>query len=83
MTQTRYQASIREILTEVRPDIILSPNVDLIVDGLIDSVDIIEIVVQIEQRFALSIKMEDIDPKYFKNEDTLSTLVDHYLNDKK
>ena len=83
MTQSNHQGFIKEILTEVRPDIILSPNVDLILDGLIDSVDIIEIVVQIEQRFELKIKMEAIDPKYFKNEDTLSSLVDHYLNDKK
>ena len=73
--------TICEILKRVRPDITLKEDTNLIEENIIDSVDVIEIVVNLEKHFSINIEPEMIEPKNFESISTLTSLVDHYLYD--
>ena len=77
----RHEDSIRQILKKIRPDIELEEDTKLIDENIIDSVDVIEIVVHLEKHFSINIDPENIEPRHFQSITTLSNLVDHYIND--
>ena len=77
----RHEDSIRLILKEIRPDIELEEDTKLIDENIIDSVDVIEIVVHLEKHFSINIDLENIEPRHFQSITTLSNLVDYYIND--
>jgi len=62
-------------LLHVRPDILLTGNEDLIEDGMLDSLDIINLVSELDSQFGISIKGIDITPENFRSVDTLVDLV--------
>ena len=77
----KHQDTIEDILNRIRPDIDLRVYNNLIEDNVIDSVDVIEIIVSLEKHYSINIELKDIEPKHFKNVATLSQLVDFYLNE--
>lgn len=66
---------ILEILKEVNPNILEYDGKNMINDGIIESVEIMEIITAIEDNFDIVIEPEYIIPEYFENIDTLIELV--------
>ena len=81
MNKPKHKDSIKEILKRIRPDIKLREDTNLIEENIIDSVDVIEIVVNLEKHFSINIDLEKIEPKHFESVSTLSILVEYYLNE--
>lgn len=82
MNKPKHEDSIKIILSKIRPDIILQDDTNLIEENIIDSVDVIEIVVSLEKHFSINIDLDKTEPKHFESVSTLSNLVEFYLNDK-
>ena len=55
-----------QLLKEIRPDVDFENNTALIDQGVLDSLDIMEIVAEITDRFDVSISPADIVPANFK-----------------
>lgn len=81
MKQPIDEDSVKQILLKVRPDIELAESTNLIEENIIDSVDVIEIVVYLEKHFSINIDPKNIEPKYFESISTLTKLVNESLNE--
>lgn len=66
---------ILEILTRVRPEAVWGDSSNFLLDGLIDSFDIILITSFIEKDFSIKIPGDEIRSNNFKNLETLTALV--------
>ena len=64
-----------EILTEIRPENNFTNSEDFIKDGLLDSMDIVTLVLRLEEEFGISIDGADISPENFKNLVSLDNLI--------
>ena len=69
-----------DILKGVRPEYDFSTSQDFINDGLLDSLDIVNLVVALEEEYGISIDGEDVTPENFKNLETLEQFLKPYLN---
>lgn len=56
-----------EMLQIKYPDIDFNKEVKLIDDGILDSVEVVEIISELEDLFDISVSMEYIQPKYFQS----------------
>ena len=65
-----------EILNEVRPDIDYSDDMKLVDDGILDSFDIVNSILEIEEELDIKIGVEDILPENFNNLDDLELLIE-------
>lgn len=65
-----------EILNEVRPDIDYSDDMKLVDDGILDSFDIVNLILEIEEELDIKIGVEDILPENFNNLDDLELLIE-------
>ena len=72
-----------EILKSVRPEYDFSTSEDFIKDGLLDSLDIVNLVVALEEEYGISIDGEDVTPENFKNLETLEQFLQRYMNPEK
>jgi len=70
---------IMNILGEIHPEHNFSASVNFISDGLLDSFDIVTIVVALEEKFGFTIDGEDVTPENFKNLEALKQFVQRYL----
>ena len=66
---------IMELLTQVNPKII--EVIDLLEEGLIDSFEIVNIVVELEEAFHIEIEPEFILPENFQTVESIVNLVEH------
>lgn len=64
-----------KILEEVRPEVDFREETSFIEDEVLDSLDIIKIVVAIEDEFSISIDTDDIVPESFENIDNMINLI--------
>jgi acyl carrier protein len=69
---------IIKILSEIRPDENYEASDNFIVDGLLDSFDLVVLVSELDSHFSISIEGTDILPENFENIDSISTLVKKY-----
>jgi acyl carrier protein len=67
--------SLLEILASIRPDVDFSSSRDYIEEGLLDSGDIINLVAELDLNFGISIASNDIIPDNFRNQDTISAVL--------
>lgn len=65
-----------EILYEIRPEVDFLNSVDLIEKRLLDSLDIVVLVSDIEEGFAISIDVNDIVPENFYSLKTIQNLIE-------
>lgn len=65
-----------QILNEVRPDIDYSDDMKLVDDGILDSFDIVNLILEIEEELDIKIGVEDILPENFNNLDDLELLIE-------
>lgn len=67
---------IIKILNEFRPDIDFIINQRLIEDGILDSLDIVNIVAELDAEFDIEIPVEEITPENFNSAAAIKKLVD-------
>ncbi len=67
---------ILKILNEFRPDINFQSSERLIDDGLLDSLDIVNIVAELDSEFDIEIPVEEITPENFNSVSAINRLVD-------
>ena len=64
-----------EILAELHPDVDFETTEDLIDDGILDSLDIVTIVTEIDDKFGVTIPAEEIIPENFNSANALMALI--------
>ena len=64
-----------EILYEIRPEVDFLNSSNFIENRLLDSLDIVVLVSDIEEAFAISIHVNDIVPENFYNLETIKKLI--------
>jgi len=64
-----------EILYEIRPEVDFLNSSNFIENRLLDSLDIVVLVSDIEEAFAISIHVNDIVPENFYNLETITKLI--------
>jgi len=69
-----------DILKSIRPEHDFSESKDFIKEGLLDSLDIVNFVVALEEAFDISIDGEDVTPENFKNLETLQEFLQRYVS---
>lgn len=70
------ETEILNILKGFNPDITNDVERDLLVSGLIDSFDIVNLVATLEDTFSIEIEPEDIVPENFCDINAIKTLVE-------
>lgn len=70
-----YEEKLREILNSVKPSIKKYTGDHLISDGMLESIEIMEIVSEIESTFDIMIEPQYIVPEYFESIKTLEQLI--------
>ncbi len=64
------------ILSELHPDVDFSVTEDLIDDGILDSLDIVTLVTEINDRFDVTVPAEEIVPENFNSAAALMALIE-------
>lgn len=70
-----------EILSEIKPDIDFNNEVNLVDDGILDSLSIIRLVSEIEDEFDVSIGVADLIPENFNTVQDIMTLINRIGNE--
>ena len=65
-----------EILKSLHPDVDFENTVDLIDDGILDSLDIVTLVTEINAEFDVAIPAEEIVPENFNSAEALMELIE-------
>lgn len=68
-----------KILEDIEPELLEYSGKNMIEDGMLESIDIMEIVTEIEDKFSIYIEPEYIIPEYFETLDTLEKFVEELL----
>jgi len=64
-----------ELLNKINPEILSNPDVDLVEGGILDSLSIMNMIVEIENAFQMEFDFEDILPENFKSAQTIWDVV--------
>ena len=67
--------SVAEILKEIRPEFDFTTSNDFIVDGMLDSFDMVMLVSALDKTYSISIEGMEIIPENFKNLETIAALL--------
>ena len=65
-----------EILSSLHPDVDFATTVDLVDDGILDSLDIVTLVTEIDAEFDVTIPAEEIVPENFNSAEALMDLIE-------
>lgn len=75
MNSDEMNEKIRSVICKVNDDIPINLNVDLLDAGYIDSFDIVNIIADLEDTFAIEIAPEDIVPENFRTIEQIAKLI--------
>ena len=67
---------LMEILRELKPEADIKENTALVDDGILDSLDIIELVDRIAEVYGIEIDPDDIDPDNFATAEKILELIE-------
>lgn len=67
---------IIRILKEVRPDLDFDTQTGLIENGLLDSLDLVNLVSEFDSEFGIEIPVEEITPENFDSIEAMKKLID-------
>lgn len=70
-----YEEKLKEILKSVKPSIANYTGDHMISDGILESIEIMEIVSEIESAFDIMVEPQYIIPEYFESVGTLERLI--------
>lgn len=65
-----------EILKEIHPDVDFESESALVDDGILDSLDIVTLITEINDRFDVTIPPEEILPENFNSAEALWSLIE-------
>lgn len=71
---------VLEILLDINPDIDYENEQALVDGGLIDSLEIMQIFAEIEERFEIQISVNDVVPENFNSLDAICQLIEKKSN---
>ena len=71
-----------EILNRVKPDILENPGIDLVEDGILESLDVMNLVAELEQAFEFDLDPDDLMPENFASPEAIWALVNKYIGNK-
>lgn len=63
------------VLKSVRPDVDFANEKKLIDDGVLDSFDIIQVVMELNETFGVEINVEDLEPDNFNSVEAMWALI--------
>ena len=66
---------ILKMLEEIKPEFDFSDSEDFVMDGLLDSFDIITLISMLEEKYSITIDGLDIVPENFSSLDSIAALV--------
>lgn len=66
---------ILEVLSEIRPDVDFEKEEELIDGGILDSFDIIQVVMGLNEAFDVEIDVEDLEPENFNSVGAMLDLI--------
>jgi len=66
---------VTDILKEIRPEFDFTASADFIMDGMLDSFDIVTLVAALDKNYGISIPGTDILPENFQNVASIETLL--------
>ena len=72
---------IKEIIEDVRPDIEYNEDSLLIDEGLLDSFDAVNLVLDLNDEFDIEIGVQDVTPENFNTVDSIEKLVERLRED--
>ena len=64
-----------EILKRVKPDVDFTEKVDLVDEGILDSIDIVSIISEIEAEYSIEIDPDEIDPDNFQSASAMLEMI--------
>jgi acyl carrier protein len=67
-----------EILNRVKPDILENPGVDLVEDGILDSLDIMRLVVALEDGLGVEFEPDDVRSENFASPEAVWAVIQKY-----
>ncbi len=67
-----------ELLKRVDPEVDFENAVDLVDEGILDSIDIVTIITEIEEEYGIEIDPDDIDPDNFQSASSILKMVEEY-----
>ena len=68
--------TLLEILEDLHPDVDFTTEESLIDDGILDSLDIVTLITEINDKFDISIPAEEIIPENFNSAKALMALIE-------
>ncbi|MBR6965902.1 MAG: acyl carrier protein [Clostridia bacterium] len=69
---------VLDALTEVRDDVDFENETELVDDGVIDSLDLTQMIAALDEAFGIHIPSGEIEPENFNNLDAIIELVHKY-----
>ena len=70
-----------EILEQVRPDVDFANEKKLIDDGILDSFDIIQVVIALDENYNIEIDVEELEPDNFNTVEAMLALIEKLSNE--
>ena len=68
------------MLKELHPEVDFLNEKGLVDDGILDSIDIVELISEICDEYDIEIEVEDIIPENFNSAEAISSLIDRKAN---
>ncbi|MGI5976083.1 MAG: acyl carrier protein [Candidatus Limivicinus sp.] len=65
-----------KVLGEIRPDVDFEKEKSLIDDGILDSFDIIQVVMALNEAYSVDISVEDLEPENFNTVEAMLELIE-------
>lgn len=72
---------VLEAICEVNDEIMEKQDKDLLLNAVIDSFDIVSMVVELEDAFDIEINAEDITPEHFRTVDSIVGLIEGIIKE--
>ena len=72
--------NLLEILKGIRPDVDFENETALIDDGILDSFDVVSIISEIDDKFDVQIRINELDPENFNSAESIWNLIQKLKN---
>lgn len=72
---SKLEGDIRAVLRDHLTVMVGSPDVDLLETGLIDSIGLVELILQLEDRFGVSLPMDTLEIDDFRSINRIAELI--------
>lgn len=68
-------SAITSVLRERLMIVVVSPEIDLLETALVDSIGLVELILELEERFGVSLPMEDLEIDDFRSVHRIADLI--------